>query len=121
MFTVQHVASRLGITPRQARKFLRTLNHAHTPGARYEFTAAQLDVIEADYQRHEVRVPLETDPSEPGLPVEFLTDPQRREDFVRLRRARIARLNHDVQRAGLSVPQMTVALVSTGRALAVSA
>ena len=118
MYTVQHVAARLGITPRQVRKYLRTLGD-HTPGARYEFTRHDVDRIAKQYNLdHPAVWDVPTDDSAPGLPVALLRDCSQRERFYALRRDRVARLEELMRARGISLGQLDEhSLIVTGRAL----
>lgn len=118
MYTVQHVAARLGITPRQTRKYLRTIGD-HTPGARYEFTRHDVDRIVKQYNTdHPAVWDAPEDTSAPGLPVAALRDCRQRDRFHALRRDRAARLDELLKARGMSLGQLDEhSLIVTGRAL----
>lgn len=123
MYSVQHAAARLGVTPRDLRKWLRASGWDHTRGARYEFTRADLDRLEDRY-RSSRRDPVsdDVDDSAPGLPAALLRDPAARDRFHTLRAERIRRLDEQVRAAGLSVPRMSErTLLITNRAIGVDA
>lgn len=118
MYTVQHIAARLGITPRQVRKYLRTVGD-RTPGARYEFTRHDVDRIVQQYNLDYSPVwDAPADTSAPGLPVAALRDGSQRERFYALRRDRVGRLEELMRARGVALGQLDDhALVVTGRAL----
>lgn len=117
MYSVQHIAARLGITPRQVRKYLRTLGD-HTPGARYEFSHHELERIVSQYAASRPAGVETTDTSAPGLPVAWLRDRSQRARFHRLRLERLERLEEQMKARGVSLGQLDEsALVVTGRVL----
>lgn len=118
MYSVQHFAARVGVTPRQARKFLRATGVQAT-GGRYEFTRDDLDRLEVAYRRVvPVAIIEDEDPTPPGLAISMLRDRENRAVFAKLRRDRLRRLELQMREAGVSLAQLSDdALVETGRAL----
>ena len=117
LYTAQHIAARLGITPRQLRKFLRSID-VRTSGTRYEFTHREVAQICDRYLATHTHACGDHDTSPPGLPVAMLHDTSRqaREQFAALRRERLARLDRQVRVRGMSLGQLDEnSLLVTGR------
>jgi predicted transcriptional regulator len=115
MYTVQHLAYRLGMTPKQVRKYLRSLG-GYSSGVRYEFTHRELEQIVAQYNSRVASETNAVDPSAPGLPVSALRDSSQRARFLALREERLARLEQQVRASGIALGQLSnKSLIDTGR------
>ena len=117
MYNTHHLAARLGITPRQARKFFRAIGF-HSPGARYELSRQDIDNLVEQYDHMlQGKCQQDRDDSNPGLPVEALYDPTQRKRFEQLRKQRLQRLDELLAEHKLTIGHMTHTLEATGRIL----
>lgn len=113
MFTAD-AARIIGITPKQLRLFLRNQAWGVGSGARYEFSHEEVEKLDRLYWKGHHRRPKTgqrkswlSDGGSPGLPYEWLRDPEKQTAFIAERRARVERLSARLREAGLDVPQMT--------------
>lgn len=113
MFT-SDAAKLIGIKPKALRAFLRTHRSGMGSGARYEFSYDEVQELGAAYwAAQRTATPRDeesgwlSDGGQPGLPQEWLRDPDKAALFVAERQARVERLSARLREVGLDVPQMT--------------
>jgi len=113
MFT-SDAARIIGIEPKALRNFLRNRSKGVGSGARYEFTYEEAVKLGEEYwaanppkSRKKGHADVADSEGSPGLPYQWLGDPQHQAEFVAERKLRIERLNARIREVGLSVPQMT--------------
>jgi hypothetical protein len=103
----------IGITPKQLRMFLRNQNWGVGSGARYELSHEDVQKLNELFWKGTRRRPVSSrqgwlkDGGSPGLPHEWLLDPNKQAAFIAERCARLERLSARLREAGLDVPQMT--------------
>lgn len=110
MFTAD-AARIIGIKPKQLRSFLRNQSSGVGSGARYEFSHDEVEQLrEAYWASQPKHVPARgkrEDDGTPGLPTQWLRDPDKKAHFIAERQARLERMSARLREVGLDVPQMT--------------
>lgn len=110
MFT-SDAARLIGIKPKQLRAFLRNQRSGVGSGSRYEFSHEEVEQLkEAYWASQPVHVPARgkrEDDGTPGLPTEWLRDPDKHIHFMAERAERLERMSARLREVGLDVPQMT--------------
>lgn len=122
MFT-SDAARIIGITPKALRVFLRNQNMAVGSGARYEFSYEEVEKLGKKYWASQPQQASNNsrreDEGTPGLPCEWLPDPEKLPVFLAERKARLERMSKRLREVGLDVPQMTEQMLKVNcRALA---
>lgn len=125
----KRAAEMIGIDPKPFRDFVRKntdlldpINRERGSGAVYDFSLDEVDRLKTAYWNRRKRTrktPQDTFQDTPGLPLAAIGDPSMKERFQALREARSRRLDAQMKKAGMTLPQMSEArLVANGRALA---
>ena len=108
MFTAD-AARIIGIKPKQLRTFLRNQATGVGSGSRYEFSYEEVEKLKAQYWATQpASAPAKReDEGTPGLPCDWLRDPDKHCYFIAERWERIERMSSRLREVGLDVPQMT--------------
>jgi hypothetical protein len=111
MFT-SDAAKLIGITPKALRAFLRTHAQGVGSGSRYEFSYDEVEQLRDDYWASQPKVTTtqrrqRDDEGTPGLPIQWLQDPDKHCHFIAERQERLERMSARLREVGLDVPQMT--------------
>lgn len=113
MFTAD-AARIIGIKPKALRTFLRDRSSGVGSGARYEFSHEEVEQLNQEYweANGHTRAVAKTktwlgDGGNPGLPADWMNDPDRQATFLAERKERVERLSARLREVGLDVPQMS--------------